>query len=258
MRRIREGFSYLLVHSSLRTRNQGVQLENVSIELWGFTLLRPTTTFTSLLLAAQCWVLFRRLRPAGVPGGIPGNGHGQLEADAVQHHPWSGFYFFMAIANLLSVAKHGIPNYLTAGFLAVTVFLSYLAAGLGILHLEEGTIRGHVKRAVPRRWLQRGAYGKFALFVIAIAVIRSILFVVVDAVSGLIPVLVAEGLSVRLVTPQSRWIAGGLLVSVLAVLGYLLQLSAHAWFDHRDLGHVLMMLGLWMFYRGVRPHPGAN
>ncbi len=226
--------------------------------MWGVTLLRPTTTVTSLLLAVQCWVLFRRLRPAGVPVWIPGTRFGNPRGGPALHHPWSAFYYYLAIANLLSVAKHGFPNYLTGVPLAVTVFLSYLAAGLGILHLEEGTIRAHVKRVDLRRWLQRGALGKFALFVVAITAIRSILFVVADAVSGLLPVLAAEGLSIRLETPQSRWIAGGLAVSLLAVLGYLLRLSAHAWFDHRDLGHVLMMLGLWMFYRGVRAPPGLG
>ena len=243
--------SHPFIHPFRRTGEP--QLENVSLELWGATLRQPTTTFTSLLLALECWLLFRRLQPRGLPGWIPEDGDGNFEDGP---HPWSGFFFFMGPAILFGAAKHGVPHYLAGLPLAATVFASSLAAGLATLHLEAATIRARVGSESLRRWLRRGALCKFAVFAVAIVANDSILLVVVDAALGLILVTVAEVRADRSGTrKRGRVVVGGLVFPTLAASAYILNVSIHAWFNHKDLAHVLMMVSLWVLYRGVRRPP---
>jgi hypothetical protein len=200
------------------------------------------------------------LRPAGVPPWIPEGWEDDLGADPLGHRPWSGFFFFTGVATFLAAAKHGFPHFLAGFPLFLTTFATSLAAGLGTLHAEVSTIQARLEPGPLRRWLRRGALGKFALFVLAITLDRSFLVVIVNAALGLGPVMVSEYLAFRRGNPGSGWVAGGLALSVLTALIYLVKLSANPWFDQNDLAHLLMMVSLLMIYWGVRvpARPGSS
>ncbi len=165
---------------------------------------------------------------------------------------WSGFFFFLSLATLLGVAKHGIPQYLGETGSALTDFILSLAAGLAVLHAEAATIQAHVRAPSLRRWLRRAALGKFALFVVGTALTASFPLVILDTALGLVPVTLAEWAAFRRGQRSAGWVAGGVAFSSSAALVYLLNVPSHTWFDHRDLAHVLMMVTLLLIFQGVR------
>jgi len=159
----------------------------------------------------------------------------------------------LGLATLFGAAKHGFPHYLAGFPLAVTIFTSSLAGGVSTLHAELATIRGRVGPGRLRGWLVRGAWGKVSLLAVALVMSDSFLVVVTDTALGLFPVMLAESLAFRRGDHGAGWVAGGLALSVATALVYLLEITVHPWFDHRDLAHVLMMASLLMIYRGVKP-----
>lgn len=233
------------------------RLENASLEIWGIVLRNPTITFTDLLLALECWLLFRRLHPKGMPPWIPDRWDTDPGVHSDRPPSWSGFFLFLGIATLLGAANHGIPQYLAGLPLTLTVFASSLAAGLGILHAEAATIRGLVRSDSLRGWLRRGALGKFVVFAVAIGLTQSFLVVILNTALGLVPVTMAECAASRRGNRNSGWVAGGLAFSSVTASVYLLPISSLPRIDHRDLAHILMMVSVLMIYLGVRNPLGS-
>ncbi|MGW8266414.1 MAG: DUF6962 family protein [Longimicrobiales bacterium] len=216
-------------------------------------ILHPTTSLTNLLLSAECWVFYHRLRSGSASVRLPGSRAERIRPGPDVPHPWSGFFLFLGLATLFGAAKHGLPHYLAGSPLALTIFASSLAGGVSTLHAEVATIRARVGPSRLRGWLERGAYGKLALFTVALLMSRSFLVVVADTALGLLPVMLAEGLAFRRGDRGAGWVAGGLALSCATALIYLLEITLHPWFNHNDFAHVLMMASLLMIYRGVRP-----
>lgn len=216
-------------------------------------VLHPTTSLTNLLLTAECWVFYHRLRSGSASARPPGSWTERVQRGPDGPHPWSGFFFFLGLATLFGAAKHGFPHYLAGFPLTVTIFASSLAGGVSTLHAELATIRARVDPGRLRGWLERGAYGKLALFTVALSMSRSFLVVVTDTALGLLPVMLAEGLAFRRGDRGAGWVAGGLALSCATALIYLLGIALHPWFNHNDFAHVLMMASLLMIYRGVKP-----
>lgn len=94
---------------------------------------------------------------------------------------------------------------------------------------------------------------KLALFALLVSLDGSFLLVVTNAAAGLVPVMVAERLAFRRGHSGAGWVFWGLAFFLLPALVHLLEVEIHPWFDHHDLAHVLMMVGLFLIYRGVGP-----
>jgi len=237
-------------------RSKEPTLEEVHLQILGIVVLEPTTTITNLILAVECWVLFRLLRPGRIPRPIPD--HWEPGPTADPGRSWSGFFFFLAFATLLGAAKDGFPHYLTGLPLYFTVFGSSLASGLGVLHAEAAAVQIHVRPPSLRRRLRLISLGKFALLVVAIALHDSIGFVIANTALGLVPIMVAEYRVFREGRTDNGWIAGGIALSSLAAFAYLLEVPSYPWFDHRDLPHILMMGTLAMIFVGVGRHAAGS
>ncbi len=169
---------------------------------------------------------------------------------------WTKFFLFFSIATLLGAMKHGLPHYLAGFPLSLVVFGSSLAAGIGVLCAEMAAARTYVRTSRARAWVRRATWGKFALFLIVISVNSSFLVVILNAALGFVPIMVADYAAFRRGYQGVGWIAGGLTVSSLAAAFYLLGFPNHPWFEYRDLGHLLMMVTVFMIYEGVRKPVG--
>ena len=148
--------------------------------------------------------------------------------------------------------KHGLPHYLAGFPLSFVVFGSSLTAGIGVLCVEMAAAQTYVRTSRARGWTRRAAEGKFVLFLLFISLSSSFLVVIVNAALGFIPIMVADYAAFRRGYRGAGWIAGGLAVSSVAVVFYLLGFPNHPWFEYRDLGHLLMMVTVLMIYEGAR------
>ena len=50
----------------------------------------------------------------------------------------------------------------------------------------------------------------------------------------------------------------GIGITVLAVVSHVAKLAISNWFNHMDLGHVLMAISLYVMYRGLQSEQKLN
>lgn len=220
----------------------------------------PVTALTSLLLGLQCLAYALHLSRA------------RGDAGALRRRGWSGFFFFMGVANLAGVAKHGFRHLLESRppFLLLALATSSVATGLAIWAAQRATIRGSAGNDVGRdrpasapNALEFLTAGQLTLYLAANLLLGpDMILLIGNTVVGLGPVAVAEALRRRrrgagpgrgetTAASGSAAVAAGLALSLLTGVVYLGGLSVGAWFNHIDVAHALMGVSFYLVHRGV-------
>jgi hypothetical protein len=50
----------------------------------------------------------------------------------------------------------------------------------------------------------------------------------------------------------NQWIVNGISISFLSIIVHSIKLSFHAWFNYKDISHVIMIIALIIIYRGIK------
>lgn len=216
-------------------------METTWIEIGGFTIRAPVTAATNLVLAVQCFLYFRSLR---------------TESGA-RSRLWSGFFLMMAIATLAGVVKHGFKHELSDTGLFLVLWVSSLTSGISTYYAQRATAAAHTRGQLKRRFDRLFQIQLFVFLAGNVALGPQMLLLVANTAAGLLPVIGVEAMAIRRGHPGSRWIAGGLSVSILTGAVYLVGLSLGPWLNHIDIAHLLMGVSFWLLVRGCRPSVSA-
>ena len=65
--------------------------------------------------------------------------------------------------------------------------------------------------------------------------------------------MISAALTDSLDSRKTRWLRGGLVLSIIGLLIQQSGLSVHASFNHNDLYHCIQTLALYLFFRGAHP-----
>jgi hypothetical protein len=76
---------------------------------------------------------------------------------------------------------------------------------------------------------------------------NNFLFVIADYGATLLLIGIAQ-LVYR--APSTKWVLGGIAVSVIAALVQQSGFDLHRHFNHNDFYHVIQLVALWLLYRG--------
>ena len=205
------------------------------IEVWGVTIRSPVTAGTNLILALQCAYYALYLRGAG----------------SERRTGWTLFFAAMALATLAGVPKHGLRHLLGGDLLASVLWTSSLASGAAVYFAQRATIASRTQSATRRR-LEWVVGAQAALFLAAnVALGPEMLLLIAHTAVGLIPVIVVEAFARRGGDGCGRWVASGLMVSLLPGFVYVFQISLGRWFNHIDVAHALMGVSFYLIVRGV-------
>jgi predicted membrane channel-forming protein YqfA (hemolysin III family) len=208
------------------------------VHLWGLTLLEPVTVVTNLMIAATCLYAFFTLCR------MPGRHRAQ--------HLAAYFFLFMALANMVGgVLGHGLL-YLTGMWGRLPGwFLSMAAVAL----FERAAIWHASPLLSPRiaslfSWLN---YIEIALLATLAFITLNFFWVEVHAFYGLFVVVFSLEYFVYLKTgdPATRNIFMGTALAGVASIVHMFKLGIHAWFNHNDISHLIMAVGVWYYYRGI-------
>ena len=107
------------------------------------------------------------------------------------------------------------------------------------------TTSGNVRRA-----LLAAAALKLALYEIWMLGHDAFIFVVADTASAMLAVAALHLLALG--NPATRWILGGVAVSLVAAGIQAGRLALHEHFNHNDLYHVVQIAAMFLYYRGAR------
>jgi hypothetical protein len=209
-------------------------METTWIEIGGIVMRNPVSAVTNLVLAAQCMVYFLGLRRA---------------ASARQRF-WGGFFVMMSVATLAGFFKHGFRHLLPEDLDAAVLAISNITGGVSTYFAQRGAVVSHAHRE-RRRLYGRVVAAQLIAFTLANLVFGpEIVLLIANTAVGLVPIIVIEAMN-RGREPGAGLIAGGLSVSILTGVVYVLGISLGRWFNHIDIAHVLMGVSFLMVHRGV-------
>jgi len=155
---------------------------------------------------------------------------------------WQLAFAALAVGALLGGTYHGFR----LEWLWKPTVLSVGVASFGMLAGSAyAAAEGNVRRA-----LVLAAALKLALYEAWMLGHDAFLFVVADTASAMLAVAALH--LFRFGGAASRWILGGVAVSLIAAGIQAGRLALHQHFNHNDLYHVIQIAAMLLFYRGVR------
>ena len=155
---------------------------------------------------------------------------------------WLLAFVALAVGALLGGTFHGFrlewlwkPTVLSVGFASFGMLAGSACA----------TTSGNVRRA-----LVIVAAVKLVAYEAWMLGHDAFIFVVADTASAMLAVAALHLL--RLGNPASRWILGGVAVSLIAAGIQAGKLALHEHFNHNDLYHVVQIAAMFLYYTGVK------
>ena len=209
------------------------------IDIFGLTIREPMTTATDYLVTAVGWWLGAKLlRP------------GQTSGRSAQL--WGIGFLWIGLAALLGGTSHGFAAYLsdTGGFVIwkATVY----AVGLSASFALAGSIDG-----APLN--QRSTRAMHTLNILAFLVYGAwmlshsgFIYVIYHYVPVMSAIAILQAYAcTKQWSPGALWIIAGVLVTMAGAAIQRSGFSLHIHFNHNDLYHLVQVVGLVFFYRGI-------
>lgn len=216
-----------------------MEFVKTTIEVAGITIMEPVTVATDLLVSVVCLYAFFQLK--------------NTKSKSLTVKLFTYYFFTMALATLYGgLIGHGFLYLLTFSWKVPGWLISMVSVAL----IERAAIR----HAQP---LLKPGIGKFFAIVniIELLILTAVVFFTLNfffveahAAYGLLVVVFSFELYVYRMTKAegSRLLLIAVLISSIAALVHLTQLTIHPWFNHLDFSHVLMAIAAYVFYLGAR------
>jgi hypothetical protein len=209
------------------------------IQVFGITILEPSTVITSLMMTVICIYAFFHLN--------------KLSRAHRMYKQIQYFFLFMAIAT-------AIGGVLGHGFLYLTGMRGkipgWFASMIAVALFERAAI-WHIKPLLPRRgglflgWLN---YVELAIFFILTFVTLNFVVVEIHAFYGLFLMLFL----IEIYVYKKRKDPGSVNIFIATGLGavsaglHALKFSFGPWFNYNDISHISMGASIWFYYQGAR------
>jgi len=188
----------------------------------------PMTLATDYLLAAITGVLALRLS--------------RRSANQNSRRCWGAAFVALALGAALGGTHHGFA---LLALWKPTVWVIGVAAWAMLSGSAIATTRGRVQQAILVL-----AIAKLAMFLLWTWRDDRFIWVVADTASAFAVVALLH--AQRLRDPASRWILGGVAVSVAAAAVQASGVDLHRHFNHNDLYHVIQIAAMLLYYGGAR------
>lgn len=221
-----------------------VPYQNPSIYLGSLRIDEPVTTLTDFLFAGVCLFAYFNTREQRSQAGP---------------NLYRLFFLGTGISTLISAIIGHAFLYLF-GFKAKIIGWEANVAGASFAAFAA---LYHTRASISETTFRRLLYINYAEVVLALvltAVFFTFIVVEVHSAYGLLGmVTVLESIHYKKTrSVLSRNMLIGVGIAILAVLVHILKLACSVWFNHMDLSHLIMCVGVYVMYRGVKGHPLPN
>ena len=209
------------------------------IQVFGITILEPSSVLSSLMMTAVCIYAFVHLNRLG-------RAHRMYKQ--IQY-----FFLFMGIATAIGgILGHGFL-YLTG---QVGKIPGWFASMIAVALFERAAI-WHIKPLLHKRnglilgWLN---YVELTVFFVLTFITLNFVIVEIHAFYGLFLMLFLIEIYVykKRKDPGSVNIFIATLMGALAAGFHALKFSFGPWFNYNDISHIPMALSIWFYYQGAR------
>ena len=209
-----------------------------SIEVFGFTIMEPVTVVTDFLVSCVCFYAYRKLAVAN---------------DGFSSSRLLKYYFLLLAMGTFygGLIGHGLQHLVTFTWKLPGWLISMASVALieraAILHA-----RPLLKPAVGNFFSILNII-EFISLVVIVLLTLDFFYVEAHAAYGLLVIVFSFELFIFIKTKSkgSLMMLAAVGVSTMAATVHLSKFILHDWFNHLDLGHVLMAIAAYLFYLGA-------
>lgn len=210
-------------------------------EMFGVAIAEPMTVVTDYAIAMVCgWFATRLL-------------FSEHNRRHFSRQAWAVGFLFTGLGFLLGGTGHGFALYLSSSAMSMIWKFAFYVAGLSMASFVAGTVIGSVS---VRGW-RRVFHGLNALGLLTFATLVAIsddnfLFVIIVTVVSLGTVALIQAWAfVTQKSKSAKWLIAGVLVYFLSAAIQQSGIELHVFFNHNDPYHVVLMVGLYLLFRGA-------
>jgi len=198
------------------------------LEFLGVRIYEPMTVFTNFILTGMCWYFFKKLK--------------------ADDRNWALFYLFLACSTLIAAIGHGYTSELDNP----VKFVSRVFAILSVMFGGVASIRT-LNNVRSRNTLTAFMFLQSLVFLGWLIVVNTFVPVKYNSIVGLGVVVMGIHLShlIRGRLSRDLWIVAGIVVCASAAVVNTLKLGVSPNFTYHDVGHVVLMVGLYLMYFGI-------
>jgi hypothetical protein len=209
---------------------------DTSIHTEYFVIYEPVTAITDYIITALCLYFFMHLK-------------GSMKAPIIKN--WNLFFLFFGIATALSGSAHAF--FAThEGLMYNLVWLTGQAFIIPSTYFaQKATLHLRLRDNLNKGYWNLSCVIQLIIFCVAVFIFRNFFVVIVNAVVGLIPVMVIHFRESDK-NNWSKWVAYGILISFLTAFVNGAKLSLHEFFNYKDISHVLIMISLIVIFIGMK------
>jgi hypothetical protein len=210
------------------------------VQWFGLTIHEPTTMLTDLTITVVACLLARKL--------VFDDRHNRYRSRFL----WGIGFLFIGLGALLGAISHGFAAYLgNAADTAIWKGTVY-AIGFSMVFALGGTLDGAPLPAGVRRFFWLLNIVAFVVYAIWMISHDDFLYVIYHYVPAM---LLIASVQVRALLGKERhgaaWILAGVVVTLFGAVVQQSGFSLHTHFNHNDLFHLIQVVGLLLFYRGI-------
>ena len=210
---------------------------DTTIYLGGVAIHQPVTVFTSYIITGLCFYFYYQLRH-------------KLPVNPITLQ-WSRFFLMIGLASLVGSCSHA--------FFAVHSGVAYKSFWLpmqvlnifSVYFAQQATLISALENSSNKRFWKLSYDIQLIIFFSAVFILHNFLVVVIDGIVGMIPVMIIHFMDAKKAR-SSYWIAYGIAVLFVSAIVNITKFSFHAYFNHLDIAHVLVMINLGVMYVGVK------
>jgi hypothetical protein len=198
------------------------------IHFFGYTIYEPVTVLTDVLLGLFCLFLSAKLKKDG--------------------NMWWLFFIAVGLSNFLGATGHGLyveKDNVVQLFARLFGIISVLAAGLATLSRFASGIKKNTAIGL--------VIVNYFVFTIWLLSNNNFAHVKWNAALGLGIFVAFSYLYIYLKSKNSKelLVTMGIFILAMAAAVHSIEFSAGEFFNHNDIGHVIMFFGMFTIYKGV-------
>lgn len=204
---------------------------------WGeYSIHEPVTVFTDYIITLLCFFFNFKLRKTNTESSVKN---------------WNRFFLFFGLSTFLAGCAHGFFE-IKEGIEFKSVWLTgQLLSIISTYGAQQATLNSVLQHYDKKNYWNLSYKLQLLTFSIAVFIFHNFLVVIVNTTLGLIPVMVFHFMD-RKKTKAHGLIAYGILISFLTAAVNGLKLSLHNYFNYKDIAHVLIMISLFVMYKGIK------
>lgn len=209
--------------------------------LLGIKIYEPVTAFTDFILAFLCLLFYFRYTSVTNEKGII---------------YWKRFFLYMGISTLIGGITHALLyNHSSKLYIACWLIMQ-LSSGLSVYQAQLATIFSIANPKIPiYKSAQKSIFLchiQLIIFCLATLYFKNFFVVVINSTIGFLLVLYIHALSGKKYgNKAASWIALGITISFLTAFVYAFKISVNAWFNFKDIAHVIMAISIIFISIGV-------